>query len=119
MAALVPNDGYWHSSPFSIQLHQCLFEDACKFEIPAPGGVGNATTRIESLDRFYSNLELEEVEKAREEMRVYSNAEYQQCREASVSIVKPMPVMQHLFEQHGYRPTSAMHKHKYKCNSNY
>ncbi|CAD7697134.1 unnamed protein product [Ostreobium quekettii] len=79
MAALVPNDGYWHSSPFSIQLHQCLFEDACKFEILTPDGTGNTTTRREILTEFYSNLELKEVEAAREEM--YNNAEYQQCRQ--------------------------------------
>ncbi|GMH44726.1 hypothetical protein BSKO_12678 [Bryopsis sp. KO-2023] len=29
---VVPLNGYWHSTPFSIQMHLCLSSDACDFE---------------------------------------------------------------------------------------
>ncbi|GMH44702.1 hypothetical protein BSKO_12654 [Bryopsis sp. KO-2023] len=38
---VVPLDGYWHSTPFSIQMHLCLSDDACHFE-----------NRVENLQSF-------------------------------------------------------------------
>ncbi|CAD7697722.1 unnamed protein product [Ostreobium quekettii] len=31
-AAVVPNKGFWHSTPFSSQIHECLLVDACRFD---------------------------------------------------------------------------------------
>lgn len=41
---LVPKNGFWHSTPFSPQLHRCLSDDACDFD-----------GRIEQLMDFYSD----------------------------------------------------------------
>eukprot|EP00210_Caulerpa_lentillifera_P005960 g5695.t1 len=30
-AALVPEDGFWHSTPFSPIVHECILEDACSY----------------------------------------------------------------------------------------
>lgn len=41
---LVPKNGFWHSTPFSPQLHKCLSEDSCDYD-----------GRIDKLMEFYSN----------------------------------------------------------------
>eukprot|EP00210_Caulerpa_lentillifera_P004272 g4075.t1 len=43
-AALVPVNGYWHSTPFSPQFHTCFFPEACTFE-----------NRTEKLTHFYKD----------------------------------------------------------------
>ncbi|GMH40356.1 hypothetical protein BSKO_08260 [Bryopsis sp. KO-2023] len=32
-AALIPVDGYWHSTPFSPHLHECLIHEACAYDM--------------------------------------------------------------------------------------
>lgn len=39
--SLVPMDGYWHSTPFSTQMHQCLSDEACEYP-----------DRVETLQSF-------------------------------------------------------------------
>ncbi|GMH37970.1 hypothetical protein BSKO_05854 [Bryopsis sp. KO-2023] len=43
-AALVPRPGFWHSTPYAPQFHECLIRDACDF-----------VDRKEGLIAFYSN----------------------------------------------------------------
>jgi len=89
-ASLVPQDGYWHSSPFSIQFHQCLVEEACRLG-PDFSAVGkrnqSLTTRTDILADFYIDLTLEEVELALQTGRVYSNEEYRQCEKGYMGIL--------------------------------
>ncbi|CAD7699333.1 unnamed protein product [Ostreobium quekettii] len=80
-AALVPLDGFWHSSPFSTQLHRCLVHEACSFVLePVVDGNWTRQERSTILGEFYVGLELEVVKEANETMKVFSNEEYQQCR---------------------------------------
>ncbi|CAD7700049.1 unnamed protein product [Ostreobium quekettii] len=89
-SSLVPQDGFWHSSPFSIQFHQCLVEEACKLA-PDVVIVGkrnqSMTTRSDILADFYTNLTLKEVELALQTGRVYSNEEYRQCEKGYMGIL--------------------------------
>lgn len=71
-AGLVPRDGYWHSTPFSTQFHECLVEGACSYSRVVNQVV---RTRVELLTEFYTGLSLEEVV-----AREFSNDEYPQCR---------------------------------------
>lgn len=62
-ATLIPEDGYWHSTPFSPLFHECLVEDACKY-----------SGRYDSLYAFYNDGELNITDELKHE-----NV-YQQCR---------------------------------------
>jgi len=44
-AALVPDDGYWHSNPFSPYFRRCLITSGCEYE-----------NRRRTLTSFYSNV---------------------------------------------------------------
>ena len=50
-AAMVPEDGYWHSTPFSPQFHECIVREACSY----PG-------REEILTAFYADRYAVEIE---------------------------------------------------------
>lgn len=45
-AALVPVEGYWHSTPFSPQFHECIVREACEY-----------SNRLQTLTQYYSNLQ--------------------------------------------------------------
>lgn len=65
---LVPKDGYWHSTPYSIQLQKCLGEDACTYE--------NRTSILQSFQNPYpipTNAS-------------FNQTIYQQCAEVGVGI---------------------------------
>lgn len=64
---MVPSSGYWHSSPFSPIIQECLFEKACAFE-----------GREKSLEEFYAN---------RENLLVTAemSENYTQCREVLIT----------------------------------
>ena len=68
-ASLVPTSGYWHSSPFSVIMHECFHDDACSYDSRQEILETTRSARIqEFLDRF--NLEEEPV---------FTNEEYAQC----------------------------------------
>ena len=53
-SVLVPEDGYWHSTPFSPRFHECIIEEACVYRY-----------RSDTLSKYYENvtLVLEDLEK--------------------------------------------------------
>lgn len=57
-AALVPQEGYWHSTPFAPQMHPCFVEAACTF-----------SNRNKILAAYYDNIE--EVETKWKELNAY------------------------------------------------
>lgn len=61
-ASLIPKDGFWHSTPFSTQFHECLVRRACSYR-----------SREESLFA----LSLTNITPS---MNTYSNDDYPQCR---------------------------------------
>ncbi|GMH37957.1 hypothetical protein BSKO_05841 [Bryopsis sp. KO-2023] len=63
-AALVPKPGFWHSTPFAPQFHNCLLREACEF-----GG------REENLGSFYRD-----VAALRPSNEPVENDVYKQCR---------------------------------------
>lgn len=67
---LIPEDGYWHSTPFSPFFHKCLVDDACEYK-----------NRSDKLKEFYSdpsNLHLSK--------HLVDNSIYRQCDEVSLTI---------------------------------
>ena len=75
-ASLVPEVGYWHSTPFSPKFHRCIEKEACRFD-----------DREKNLDAFYQNEE--ELQKDLDKMNAYLEGNdslpefpnYQQCAE--------------------------------------
>ena len=63
-ASQVPRNGYWHSTPFSTQFHECLVPRACSY--------GNRHVKLsEFADKG-----------VRPNGKTYSNDEYPQCNKA-------------------------------------
>eukprot|EP00210_Caulerpa_lentillifera_P003122 g2983.t1 len=75
-AALVPEDKYWHSTPFSPAFAKCIIEEACVFE-----------NRVDQLTDYYNNAlrlirELNELEDYLRGMGDLSEfLEYKQCKD--------------------------------------
>ena len=75
-ASLVPEDGYWHSTPFSPKFHRCIEKEGCRFD-----------DREEKLDAFYQDQE--QLQKDLDRMNAYLEGnvslpefpDYQQCAE--------------------------------------
>eukprot|EP00210_Caulerpa_lentillifera_P002185 g2099.t1 len=63
-AVLIPDEGYWHATPFSPRFHKCIVDDACKYD-----------GRKDNLSAFYNSTNLQLS------MDVPNNSEYQQCRD--------------------------------------
>ncbi|GMH37409.1 hypothetical protein BSKO_05282 [Bryopsis sp. KO-2023] len=61
-AAMIPRPGFWHSTPFSPIIHECLVEEACSYG-----------DRQKNLSRFYEQRENLMVAAVMDE-------EYKQCR---------------------------------------
>eukprot|EP00210_Caulerpa_lentillifera_P007389 g7062.t1 len=64
-ATLVPKNGYWHSTPFSPIMHECIMEDACSYK-----------DREKKLRDFFKDPSQLEVEN-----RTFNNEDYPQCAE--------------------------------------
>jgi len=60
-STLIPKNGYWHSTPFSTQFHQCLVTKACSY-----------MERQEMLSTFHDGSNIPGK-------KIYSNDEYPQC----------------------------------------
>eukprot|EP00210_Caulerpa_lentillifera_P002083 g1998.t1 len=63
-AILIPDEGYWHATPFSPRFHKCIVDEACKYE-----------GREEKLSAFFTdkgNLQ--------PSTKVLDNVSYPQCR---------------------------------------
>lgn len=60
---LVPVDGYWHSTPFSTQMHQCLSDEACEY-----------TDRVQILQSFQNPFLIPMAQS-------FNQTIYQQCAE--------------------------------------
>ena len=86
-SVLVPEDGYWHSTPFSPRFRQCIIEEACVYRY-----------RSDTLSKYYENvtLVLEDLEKVdryvkerREDRKTPRPAfdSYNQCAEGYKSIL--------------------------------
>ena len=59
-ASVIPQDTYWHSTPFSPEIHKCLVDVACKY-----------TLRMDRLHEFFGSVQ---------ELRVnVTQDEYPQC----------------------------------------
>lgn len=69
-AALVPNPGWWHSTPYSPDFHECIIHEACDY-----------TNRIENLTVFYSDP-------AALVLNNNSNEDYKQCSQVCFSGTK-------------------------------
>ena len=68
-ASLIPTSGYWHSSPFSVIMHECFHNDACSY--------GN---RHEVLEKMRNAKIQEFLDRFDQEKHpVFSNEEYAQC----------------------------------------
>ena len=74
-AALVPSNGYWHSSPFSPCIHKCVHSDACTY----PDRERTLTEFYENASRVDENLAAVK-EYVREGPRP-TFPEYRQCAE--------------------------------------
>ena len=81
-AALVPSDGYWHSSPFSPCIHKCVHPDACSY----PGRERVLTEFYENPSRVDENLEAVE-EYVRRGSPMPTFPEYPQCAEGYEGIL--------------------------------
>eukprot|EP00210_Caulerpa_lentillifera_P003172 g3031.t1 len=81
-AALVPVRGYWHSTPFSPQFHECIVREACEYD-----------NRLQNLIHYYSNLEFVAQELAELDAYIagvgprpeYEN--YRQCAEGYMGVL--------------------------------
>ena len=69
-SSLVPVDGYWHSTPFSPQFHECIIKEACAYESRKSADKNRETalkeyyedtskvsTQISQLDAYLSGTE--------------------------------------------------------------
>ena len=68
-ASLVPASGYWHSSPFSVIMHECFHDDACSYD--------NRQEVLETSRRARIQEFLERFDQGEEP--VFTNEEYAQC----------------------------------------
>ena len=68
-ASLIPASGYWHSSPFSVIMHECLHDDACAYE--------NRQTDLETMRAAQIREFLDRFD--RQDTPVFANQEYPQC----------------------------------------
>lgn len=76
-AVAVPRDGYWHSTPFSVQYHECLVADACTYETEERSKGGEILNqRSDVLADFFVGLDLKDVQG-----EMHPNDKYRQCRE--------------------------------------
>jgi len=80
-AALVPNDGKWHSTPFSPQIHDCIIREACSY-----------ANRTETLSAFYADRHAldEEVRSLNENIEAGHKPEfpqYNQCAKGYTGIL--------------------------------
>eukprot|EP00210_Caulerpa_lentillifera_P006197 g5921.t1 len=71
-AALVPSPKYWHSSPFSTIMHECLHREACSYK--------NRTRTLEKQHNEGRKAFLHRF-KVSEGVPVFTNEEYSQCAE--------------------------------------
>ena len=75
-AALVPMEGYWHSTPFSPVVRKCITTGACKYE-----------GRAETLDQYYTDSQ--QLQQHLRDLNAYLDEQgpipefpgYQQCAE--------------------------------------
>lgn len=70
-ASLVPKNGYWHSTPFSPQFHECLVRTACTYE-GREADLANALT---------SSM--------KPSTTIYTNDIYPQCNEVGIHFLRP------------------------------
>lgn len=84
-SVMVPKDGYWHSSPFSIQFHKCLVKTACMYEMAVPGLTGKRDRSTFLID-FYAGLSLAGVMETSENHALFSNEDYSQCTKVSFAL---------------------------------
>ena len=86
-SVLVPEDGYWHSTPFSPRFHECIIKEACVYE-----------NRMDRLAKYYENAtlvleDLEELDRYLEEKREDKRTprpefeSYHQCAEGYKSVL--------------------------------
>ena len=68
-ASLVPISGYWHSSPFSVIMHECFHYEACSYD-----------SRQEDIEKMHSVKSREFLNRFDQEKHpVFTNEEYAQC----------------------------------------
>ena len=68
-ASLVPISGYWHSSPFSVIMHECFHYEACSYN-----------SRQEDIEKMHSGKIREFLDRFDQEKHpVFTNEEYAQC----------------------------------------
>ena len=86
-SVLVPEDGYWHSTPFSPRFLECIIKEACVYE-----------NRMDRLAKYYENStlvleDLEEIGRYLEERREDKRTprpefdSYHQCAEGYKSVL--------------------------------
>ena len=73
-ATLVPQNGYWHSTPFSPVFRQCVYSDACTYE----GRRAHLLAFYEDGARLQSYLSALDEQDGQERVDL-ETADYQQC----------------------------------------
>ena len=68
-ASMIPASGYWHSSPFSVIMHECLHDDACAYK--------NRQTDLETIRGAQIQEFLDRFDQ--QDTPVFTNQEYPQC----------------------------------------